>query len=75
MHIHHFVGMGDFHTLRQIFDIVLFQHFQDRLTPANQGDLGAEVPGCVDGTQDRCFRRKVAAHGVENDLQMTHLFL
>ena len=75
MHIHHFIRMGNLHTLGQIFNIVLFQHLQDFLSPAHQSDLGTVGFGCVDGTQNRCFRGKIATHSVENDLHRTHLFL
>ena len=75
VHIHHFVRMGDLHSCRQIFDIMLLQHFQNLLTPANQSDLRAVSLCRFNGTQHRCFGGKIAAHCVENDLHMSHLFL
>ena len=75
MHIHHFIGMGDLNALRQVFNSVLFQHLQNLLPPADQRDLGAVGSGSVNGSQNRRFRCVVAAHSVENDLHMSHLFL
>ena len=75
VHIHHVVGIADLQPCGQIFNIVLAQHFQDGFAPANQGDFGTVALCRFDGTQYRSFGGQIAAHGIQNDLQLLHLFL
>ena len=39
MHVHHIVGIGDFHAFRQVVNAVLLENRKDILSPAYQHDL------------------------------------
>jgi len=47
----------------------------ETLLPGEVLGSGTVGFGCFDGTHYGCFRSKIAAHCVQNDLQRCHLFL
>ena len=68
VHIHHIVGMGNFHTLRQIGNTLAFQHIQNFLATTYQHHLGAEFLDGIQCAQHRCLGRIVATHCIHNNL-------
>ncbi len=67
VHIHHVIGIGDFHALGQVADAALAQGAQNLLAPANQHDLRAEITVRRDGAQHGSLRGMVGSHRIDNN--------
>ena len=74
VHVHHVVGMGDFHALRQGVQAVLLQNLQNLLTPAYQNDVRVVTLYRFDGAEHRSLGGIVAAHRVQNNLHLSTSF-
>ena len=74
VHIHHIVGIGDFHALRQVVNAMLAQNSQNGLPPTHQRDLCAVGLHSFDGAQYGCLRGVVAAHCVKDNLHCATSF-
>ena len=71
--LHHLGGVGDLHPRGQVLDAVVFEHLQDVLPTAHQGDVHPVRLVGLDGPHDRGLGRVVAAHGVHDDLHVKFL--
>ena len=74
VHVHHVVGMGDFHALGQGVQAVLLQNLQNLLTPAYQNDVRVVTLYRFDGAEHRSLGGIVAAHRVQNNLHLSTSF-
>ena len=67
VHIHHILSVCDLNALRERLDAVFLQALEDGLSASDQHDLRAKRLRCADRSERRSLRRKVAAHGVNEN--------